>query len=251
MEKNDFLLYNEIIYRLHACQTMEEFKPTLLAQLKLMLPYTYGSFITIQTDPETRELIHRDPYCRPREFEEGERGWLGRIDEGYTVWLSHAPESTVVRDSELLSGDGRFSTPSYREFYRQYQIYDCIQMNVTHAGQALGRLALYRTRADGLFTDQEAFFLRALANHINLACWRCSREAQARETRAQTLQELIQTHGLTRREGEVLALIFQDLNNEEILARLVISRNTLLKHLQNLYRKCGVSSRWDLRKLGG
>ena len=77
MEKNDFLLYNEIIYRLHACQTMEEFKPTLLAQLKLMLPYTYGSFITIQTDPETRELIHRDPYCRPREFEEGERGGWG------------------------------------------------------------------------------------------------------------------------------------------------------------------------------
>ncbi len=47
----------------------------------------------------------------------------------------------------------------------------------------------------------------------------------------------------------MLGLIFQDLNNEEILDKLMISRNTLLKHLQNLYRKCGVSSRWDLRKL--
>ena len=52
-------------------------------------------------------------------------------------------------------------------------------------------------------------------------------------------------------EGEILGLILQDCNNEEILAKLVISRNTLLKHLQNLYRKCGVSSRWDLRKLQG
>ena len=42
---------------------------------------------------------------------------------------------------------------------------------------------------------------------------------------------------------------FQDRNNEEILEQLHISKNTLLKHLQNLYRKCGVSSRWDLLKL--
>lgn len=43
--------------------------------------------------------------------------------------------------------------------------------------------------------------------------------------------------------------VFQDRNNEEILEQLHISKNTLLKHLQNLYRKCGVSSRWDLLKL--
>lgn len=54
----------------------------------------------------------------------------------------------------------------------------------------------------------------------------------------------------TRREEEILRLVFQDWSNEEILDKLVISRYTLLKHLQNLYRKCGVSSRWDLRKLG-
>ena len=44
--------------------------------------------------------------------------------------------------------------------------------------------------------------------------------------------------------------MFQDQSNEDIAAQLVISRHTLLKHLQNIYRKCGVSSRWDLRRLG-
>ena len=47
METNDFLLYNEVLYRLHACRTMEELKPTLLGQLKLMIPYTYASFLSI------------------------------------------------------------------------------------------------------------------------------------------------------------------------------------------------------------
>ena len=66
---------------------------------------------------------------------------------------------------------------------------------------------------------------------------------------ARTLEELTQVYGLTRRETEILGLVFQDRNNEEILEQLHISKNTLLKHLQNLYRKCGVSSRWDLLKL--
>ena len=146
MEKNDFLLYNEIIYRIHACRTLEEFRPTLLAQVKLIIPYTYASLIAIQTDPETGELIHRDPYCKPQNFREVENAWLGRIDKAYTAWLSHAPESMVVRDSEILSGDKRFSAASYRELYTAYHVHDCMQMNITYAGQAMGRLALYRTR---------------------------------------------------------------------------------------------------------
>ena len=249
METNDFLLYNEVLYRLHACRTMEELKPTLLGQLKLMIPYTYASFLSIQVDPETQELVHRDPFCQPRQFEAAERAWLGQIDQSYSIWLSHAPESMVVRDSEILSGDNRFSAPSYRKIYLDYHIYDCMQMNITYAGQAMGRLAFYRTQADGLFTDREAFLLRTLSNHIDLACYHCTqRQAQAAQP-ARTLEELTQVYGLTRRETEILGLVFQDRNNEEILEQLHISKNTLLKHLQNLYRKCGVSSRWDLLKL--
>ena len=146
METNDFLLYNEVLYRLHACRTMEELKPTLLGQLKLMIPYTYASFLSIQVDPETQELVHRDPFCQPRQFEAAERAWLGQIDQSYSIWLSHAPESMVVRDSEILSGDNRFSAPSYRKIYLDYHIYDCMQMNITYAGQAMGRLAFYRTQ---------------------------------------------------------------------------------------------------------
>lgn len=248
MEKNDFLLYNEIIYRIHACRTMAELKPTLLAQVKLIIPYTYASFISLEEDPETHEILHKDPYCKPSQFVEAERAWMAISDQAYTGWLSHAPETVVVRDSELMSGDSRFDAPSYQKVYLGYNIHDCIQMNVTFAGKALGRIALYRTRGDGLFTDQEAFYLRALANHVNLACDLC-RQAQPAAPAGRTVAQLTEDFALTRRESQILGLIFQDKNNEEILAQLVISKNTLLKHLQNLYRKCGVSSRWDLLKL--
>lgn len=39
------------------------------------------------------------------------------------------------------------------------------------------------------------------------------------------MEELVQDYELTRRETEILGLVFQDLNNEEILDRLHISRH--------------------------
>lgn len=249
MEKNDFLLYNEVVYRIHACQTMEELKPALLAQIKLLVPYTYASLIPIAEDPESQEAVHGEPFCKPRQFESVEKQWVEQIDQSYTLWLSHAVESMVVRDSEVMSDSGRFSAWSYRDLYSPYNIIDCVQMNIAYGNRVMGRLALYRTKADGLFTEREDFYLRSLANHINLAYWTCRQKMTATATEGRSLAQLGRDFGLTRREEEILGLIFQDMNNNELLEKLSISKNTLLKHLQNLYRKCGVSSRWDLLKL--
>ena len=249
MEKNDFLLYNEVIYRIHACRTMEELKPALLAQVKLLIPYTYASIIDIRVDPETQEMVHQDPYCKPSQFAEAEQTWIDQIDQAYTLWLSHAVESVVVRDSELCEGEERYHRWSYQNIYSEYNVTDCVQMNIAFAGKSLGRLALYRTRSYGPFTDQEVFYLRALSNHINLVYDRCMRSQEEGKTQGRSMEELTQTYQLTRREAEILGLIFQGLNNQELLDKLTISKNTLLKHLQNLYRKCGVSSRIDLLKL--
>ena len=225
MEKNDFLLYNEIIYHIHTCQDMDDLKRSILAQVKLMIPYTYASLIVVEIDPETREIRHSDPFCLPDSFTALEEAWIDRDHQDESFWVSHAPESIVVRSSDL-TGEARLESPIFQELYQQYNIYDTMSMNLAYDHQVMALLTLYRTRADGVFTDQEAFYLRALAGHVNYAYYT-----------------------MAQRETEILGLVFQDLNNEEILDRLHISRHTLLKHLQNLYRKCGVSSRWDLLKL--
>ena len=48
---------------------------------------------------------------------------------------------------------------------------------------------------------------------------------------------------LTTRELEVLRLLAAGLTNRELAARLVISEHTVHRHVTNLYRKLGVSSR--------
>jgi ATP/maltotriose-dependent transcriptional regulator MalT len=51
------------------------------------------------------------------------------------------------------------------------------------------------------------------------------------------------TYGLTGRELEVLRLIAGGKSNREIAAALVISEHTVARHVQNIFRKLGVTSR--------
>lgn len=53
---------------------------------------------------------------------------------------------------------------------------------------------------------------------------------------------------MTRKEAEVVELIFEEYANPEIARRLQITEHTLQKHLQNIYRKLQISARWELLK---
>jgi predicted ATPase/DNA-binding CsgD family transcriptional regulator len=60
---------------------------------------------------------------------------------------------------------------------------------------------------------------------------------------ASEFDALAEAFGLTRREGEVLRLIAEGLTDQEIAARLFISRRTASKHVEAILGKLGVDSR--------
>jgi DNA-binding CsgD family transcriptional regulator/Tfp pilus assembly protein PilF len=57
--------------------------------------------------------------------------------------------------------------------------------------------------------------------------------------------------GLSRRELEVLDLVAQGLTNREIAGRLVLSEHTVNRHVANILRKLGLSSRAAAASLAG
>jgi DNA-binding CsgD family transcriptional regulator len=53
------------------------------------------------------------------------------------------------------------------------------------------------------------------------------------------------TEALTSREAQVLSLVRRGVSNGEIALALGISRRTVEKHLEHVYRKLGVAGRYE------
>jgi ATP/maltotriose-dependent transcriptional regulator MalT len=59
-------------------------------------------------------------------------------------------------------------------------------------------------------------------------------------------QHLMDAFHLSKREIEVVALLFSGLKNAQIAGKLFVSEITIKKHLQNIYEKVGVNNRTTL-----
>ena len=73
------------------------------------------------------------------------------------------------------------------------------------------------------------------------------REAQTMEDENQsiqmTLQEFADLYQISRRELDVVELIYKGKNNQEIAEELFISQNTVKKHINSIFRKTEAESR--------
>ena len=93
------------------------------------------------------------------------------------------------------------------------------------------------------------FCLKSLGLHLNTVIYRLYHPADTHASEhTPDLAALAGTYCLTPKESEVLSLLFAFQNNEEIAAQMNISENTIQKHLQNLFRKRNVSSKWEQLK---
>ncbi len=246
MEKNEFLLINDLIYQLHTAASLKQVKTIFINRLKAIIPYSYASVFTISE--QDGEIALKDPVCNPVSFKKAELEYLKLEDIDQTNWILYSTEPALIRESELIDDAHRLSSPIYRKFYSHYNIFDTLQASIVYEKKAYGVVTLYRTREDGTFTADERIYLRAFAKHLNYIFYRHVDGAK-QEDNSVRLSELAQTYGLTKREQEILGYIFAGMNNQEILEEVPITGHTLQKHIQNIYRKVNVSTRWDLLKL--
>ena len=63
------------------------------------------------------------------------------------------------------------------------------------------------------------------------------------------LDAISEKHWLTRRERDVMELVYKGYSNPDISSKLYISRNTVKKHVHNVYEKLDVSTRMEMTQL--
>lgn len=248
IEKNKFLIYNEILYSLNTCQTADDLKTQFLPKLKMLIPFSYASILFFHVDKKTSAIDFDTPICYPDLFTEAENEYIKNFDKDSLLWLIHSPESTLVQESTLINEKKRINSFLYKHCYAKYDIYDTLQYSITYGGKALGILTLFRTRIDGAFSDEDIFFLRSCGAHLNLLIHHLQSQRVSGSS-ATDIEFLKQNYSLTNRESELLTLILSYCTIEEMAHKLKITEHTVQKHLQNLFRKMNVSSRWDILRL--
>ncbi|MGN0483594.1 MAG: LuxR C-terminal-related transcriptional regulator [Lachnospiraceae bacterium] len=251
MKKNIFLLYNELVYDLYSSNKLEDCKTNFLVKLKLLIPFSYASII-LADDFERMSLNpSHPPICYPDYFEEVEQTYLKYADEDHLLWLFHCQEPTLIKESDVMDDETRLHSSLYQHCYQKYNIYDSLQYSIVYQQKLYGLLTLFRVKADGDFTNEDLFYLRALGPHLNAVLYRLCTPSPSSSDQdlSSQLVALQQEYKLTNREAQLLNLIFLYRTNAEIADEMQIQENTIQKHMQNIFRKMNVSSKWELLRL--
>jgi DNA-binding CsgD family transcriptional regulator/tetratricopeptide (TPR) repeat protein len=133
---------------------------------------------------------------------------------------------------ELAAGDARSALVSLRRAARTWQELE--------APYEAARARLLVGRACKALGDEEAFALELDAARRTFEELGARPDLVSIDSPTETAAA---PHGLTARELEVLRLIATGKSNREIASELVISEHTVARHVQNIFRKLGVTSR--------
>ena len=247
MQNNEFLLINNIIFQIYSIPDFDTMKITFLNLLKMLIPNTASSIL--MADHTNSKNLLCDPICVPVVYSDAEKNYLLNEDEDYTRWIMLSGQCLLIRESDLMPEEERIKTVLYKKCYEPFGLHYSLQLNLVYNDLFLGVVTIYRKKEEGDFTSDEMFIVKAFSDHLNLRFYEYyTKDSKNSSNASYSIANLASQYNLTNREVEVLQLIFQDMDNDEIADKLFISGYTLKKHIQNLYRKFDVSTKWNLLK---
>ncbi|WP_297426201.1 helix-turn-helix transcriptional regulator [Clostridium sp.] len=247
MQNNEFLLINNIIYQIYNIPDFDTMKITFLNLLKMLIPNTASSIL--MADHTASKNLLCDPICVPEVYSQTEKNYLLNEDEDYTRWIMLSGQCLLIRESDLMPEEERVKTALYKKCYEPFGLHYSLQLNLVYNDLFLGVVTIYRKKEEGDFNSDEMFIVKAFSDHLNLRFYDYyTKDSKNSSSKSYSIANLAAQYNLTNREVEVLQLIFQDMDNDQIADKLCISGYTLKKHIQNLYRKFDVSTKWNLLK---
>jgi DNA-binding CsgD family transcriptional regulator len=245
MQNNEFLLINDIIYKIHTLEDFDQMRETFLSFLSVLIPNQESSiFLADQTG--SGHLIC-DPIIYPPDKIGAEKNYLKYENLDYTRWVMMSHRCMIFRESDLMSDEERSKTDFFKNLMEPYDLFYSLQLVLVYHEVFLGVVTLYRSKGAGDFTDEEVFILDSLKEHLNYRFYQYyMTTASTPPTSSPNPTSLLETYNLTKRELEILLLILNGEGNDTISETLCISPHTLKKHLQNIYRKLNVTTKWEL-----
>ena len=240
IENNDWLTLNNIIYKIYTTENLASMRKVLLEQLKMVLDFDSADFFLANPDGG-KGLSEPVMYNCDLNYSE----IYEAID--YSRGIMYGGKSLIYRETDIISDEKRVETEYYKKVYKPNKWHYSLQMILGRNKRFLGVISFYRTIGKGDFQYDDIFLLDMLKDHL---AYRLDLEVKrAAGEEKISVEEAAGLYDLTRRETTILSCLIRGLNNDEISQELVISVNTIKKHILNLYRKMGIKSRLQLFKM--
>jgi DNA-binding CsgD family transcriptional regulator len=151
-------------------------------------------------------------------------------------------DCSAVRLSDVISLRQLCRTRVYETWHQPLSIHG--EMETWLPGSPTVNRAFYLARADSDFSPRDRAVLDLVRPHLGHI------HAHTQLRRHVGTRDEGHDHRLTDREQEILDLVGCGLTNADVAERLWISPATVKKHLDNIYRKLGVSNRTSAVRSG-
>lgn len=143
-----------------------------------------------------------------------------------------------VRVTDVMRHDDLRETEFFNDFLHKDGLYWGVNLYAWHQGQNLGDMRIWRDRRRENFSPDEMQLLDMIQPAFVTALARAQRHAAPRAFELNLLCDK-----LSPREQDTARCVVQGLSDKEIARKLQISTTTVRTHLDNAFRKMGVSSR--------
>ena len=240
--ENEWKFINEILLQIHGNDDIDSMRKELFDMLQYLVRFDYGAFFLCKEDGVTNPI----GYNISKEELETDTSQMEEINPLKTLRsLMMDPKHPAIRVSEYMFADKLEDTEYYNLIWKPKRIRYSILVGIGHKGRELGSINLYRTEEKNDFSDKDLEIVNILKAHLNIRLYRENTPYRINPDES----SLKVIYGLTDRETEIVELWSRGLTDNEISERLAISKNTLKKHISNVFSKLEISSRVELLKI--
>lgn len=247
LNDSEWLQILRVIDAVNSIDRDREFRRTVLEELRLLIPYDSAAFFL--TDLSKGVGADASPFVDPVGVNTPEGVLDEFVDSAWrTVDDPNAfaiTESRVFRERDCAEPGTLDDSKYFHDYLNDFFIATC---NFACEKGPLGSLNLNRESYHDDFSDKEMYILKIIEPRITS---RLMKHALTQDSDEDSRTQFFREFRITNREQEVIYCLSEGLSNEEISARLFISAGTAKKHVENIYRKTGCTSRLSLVLLLG
>lgn len=241
LDTNDWILLNSIIYKIYTVENIDEMREQFLEQMKMLIDYDSADFLLASPDGENKLVS-------PVLFNCEEDMSIAYDEIDYSRGILYSGKTLIYRETDIIDEAKRVETDYYKKVYKTNKWHYSLQMVLARKKEFVGVVTFYRTIGKDDFVYDDIFILDLLKDHLAFRLYQQKKSGDLISEKL-TVTAATTKFNLTRREETILRLLMEGRDNSTICESLVISENTLKKHILNLYRKMGINNRVGLFKM--